>query len=223
MCEDFYKFIAKGMFASKRTRPNTNPTIAVLLTTVWKPNMDEWAKLVRYMKFVERTKKDVLTLSADNLYVLKWFINVSFTVHPDFKSHTGAVMMIGTGAIQSGSVKQQLNIRNTCESDLVGCDNMSVKIMWTRLFMEAQGYEVKCNILYQDNKSTILLLNNGKRSAGKRSRVLNMRYFFMSDQKEKGNLKIEYCLTGKITGDFMTKPKQGKEFCDFCHNIMGFA
>ena len=110
-------------------------------------------------------------------------------------------MTMGTGAIQSGLMKQRLNTRNTCESELVGWDDMSVKILWTRLFMEAQGYEVKRNILYQDNKSTIMLLNNGKRSNGKRSRAINICYYFMSDQKAKGNLKVEYCPTGQMTGD----------------------
>jgi len=61
--------------------------------------------------------------------------------------------------------------------------------------MEEQGYDVKENILCQDNKSTILLENNGKRSSGKRTRAINIRYFFLTDQVEKGNLRIECCPT----------------------------
>ena len=95
---------------------------------------------------------------------------------------------------------------------MVGVGNAATKIIWTKLFMEAQGYRIDHNVLYQDNKSTILLLNNGKRSAGKRSRAINIRYYFMSDQKAKGNLEVEYCPTGQMTGDLMTKPKQGKDF-----------
>ena len=59
--------------------------------------------------------------------------------------------------------------------------------------MEKQGYQVKENKVMQDNKSAILLENNGKKSAGKRSRALNIRYFFVTDQVEKGNMMIEYC------------------------------
>ena len=58
------------------------------------------------------------------------------------------------------------------------------KILWTQLFMEEQGYEIEKNILYQDNKSAILLEKNGKRSSGKRTRALNIRYFFVTDQVE---------------------------------------
>ena len=50
--------------------------------------------------------------------------------------------------------------------------------------MEAQGYMIEDNILHQDNKST-LLQENGRRSAGKWSRALNVRYFFLTDQVER--------------------------------------
>ena len=50
-----------------------------------------------------------------------------------------------------------------------------------------------------------------KKSAGKRSRALNIRYFFLTDQVEKGNLKIEYCPTETMIGDNMTKPLQGEK------------
>jgi hypothetical protein len=87
--------------------------------------------------------------------------------------------------------------------------------------MEAQGYSIERNVLYQDNKSAILLETNGQRSAGKRSRHLNIRYFFMADQVEKGNVIIEYCPTASMTGDFMTKPLQGEKFRQFRKEIMG--
>ena len=87
--------------------------------------------------------------------------------------------------------------------------------------MEAQGIEVKRNILYQDNKSAILLENNDKKSSSKRTRAMNICYFFVTDQVSKGNLEIEYCPTENMIGDFMTKPLQGKLFEKFRKLIMG--
>ena len=66
------------------------------------------------------------------------------------------------------------------------------------------------NILYQDNKRTILLQENGRKSAGKRSGALNLRYFLLMDQVKKGNLRITYCPTDNMTADYMTKPVQGE-------------
>ena len=89
---------------------------------------------------------------------------------------------------------------------------MMTMILWTKLFLEAQGIAVERNVLYQDNKSTILLQENGKKSSSKRTRALNIRYFFLTDQVQKGNIAIEYCPTLDMIGDFMTKPLQGQLF-----------
>jgi hypothetical protein len=47
--------------------------------------------------------------------------------------------------------------------------------------MEAQGYKVNENIVYQDNQSAILLERNGKASSSKRTKHINIRYFFVTD------------------------------------------
>jgi hypothetical protein len=143
-------------------------------------------------------------------------------VHPDFRSHTGGVMTYGIGAVQSISPKQKLNTRSSTEAKLVGADDGATMILWTKLFMEAQGYEITQNILYQDNKSAMLLETNGKKSSSKRTRALNIQYLFLADQvANKENLEIEYKSTTEMRGDYMSKPLQGKLFKQFKLLIMG--
>jgi hypothetical protein len=62
---------------------------------------------MRVMKYLNGTKGENLTLSADNLQVVKWYADASFVVHPDFKRHTGAMMTLGKGAMQSIARKQK--------------------------------------------------------------------------------------------------------------------
>jgi hypothetical protein len=160
---------------------------------------------------------------AGNICCIKWYVDASFAVHPDFKSHTDATMSFedGKGAVQSVSRKQKLNMKSSTEAELVGVDDTSVMILWIKLFLEAQGYKIEKNTLYQDNKSAIPLEENGKKSSGKRTRALNIRYFFLTDQVEKGNVIIEHCPTGKMIGDFHKKPLQGEKFRMFCDTILG--
>ena len=76
----------------------------------------------------------------------------------------------------------QENKKNTDSSttaELIAAHDSVKMILWTRLFLEAQGYGINKNILFQDNKSTILLEQNGKKSSSKRTRHLNIRYFFL--------------------------------------------
>ena len=173
------------------------------------------------MKYLNRTQDMKLTMSAENLWSIKWYVNASFTVHPDFRSQTQGTMTFRKGAVQSLSKKQKLNTRSSTEADLVGADDVTTQILWTKHSMEAQGYMIEEIILYQDNKSTILLQENGRKSAGKQSRALNVRYFFLTDQVKKGNLRITYCPTNDMTADYMTKPLQAKKFRKFQAEIMG--
>jgi hypothetical protein len=220
--EEFHTTVAKGLFLCKRARPDIQPPISVLCTCVKEPTESDWQKLIQLLEFLNATRDEELTLAADNLTVIKWYVDASFAVHPDFKSHTGGAMTFGQGAVQSISRKQKINTKSSTTAELVAADDVSTMILWTKLFLEEQGYEIEKNILYQDNKSAILLEQNGKRSSSKRTRALNIRYFFLTDQVEKGNLTIEYCPTGEMIADFMTKPVSGVKYGEFRSDIMGF-
>ena len=117
--------------------------------------------------------------------------------------------------------KQKLNTKSSCIVELVSVNNASGAILWTQLFIEEQGYDIKENILYRDNKSMILLIENGKKSLGKWMQVVNIWYFFLTDQHEKDNIIVKYCPTDEMLGDYMTKANQGKKFHQFWCAIMG--
>jgi len=98
-----------------------------------------------------------------------------------------------------------LNTRSSNESELIALDDVLVHIMWTKLFLEHQGYRLDKNIVFQDNKTSMLLEVNGLKSAGKRSRAINLRYFWMTDQIKKGSVSVEYCPTGETRPDFFNQ------------------
>ena len=113
--EQFHTTTAKGLYISKRARPDIQLTIAVLCTRVQKPNQSDWDKLVKLLKFLNGTRNKKLRITANNLAVIKWYVDASFAVHPDYKSHTGATMMFdgGKGSIMNLSRKQKLNTRSS--------------------------------------------------------------------------------------------------------------
>ena len=91
-------------------------------------------------------------------------------------------------------------------------DKSMGQILWSRHFLAAQGEHVPTTTIYQDNKSTILLAENGRTSSSKQTRHLNVRYFFVMDKIKKGKVKIAYCPTQEMLGDFFTKPLQGTQY-----------
>jgi hypothetical protein len=76
-------------------------------------------------------------------------------------------MSLGQGVIYGTSKRQKLNTKSSTEAELVGADDVMPQMLWTLYFLEAQGYKINNNVLYQDNKSAILLESNGRGSSGK--------------------------------------------------------
>jgi hypothetical protein len=218
--ELFHTFVAKGLFVSKRGRPDIQPAIAFLSTRVKSPDEQDWFKLTKMMCFLKNTENDVLTLNSDELCNITWHLDAAFAVHNDKKSHTGATMSLGGGAIQSVSTKQKVNTRSSTEAELVSIDDIISKVLWTKLFLQEQGCNVMQNVILSDNLSSMKLETNGKTSSGKRTRHFDIKYFYITDLIERQELTIQYCPTDKMTADYMTKPLTGSKFHKFCNLIM---
>ena len=218
---EFHNLVAKTLYATKRARPDTCTAIAFLTTRVRAPDTDDWAKLVHMMRYLRGTRTLPLILSANGSGIFKWWVDASFAVHPNMRGHSGGGLSLGRGFPVVSSTKQKLNTRSSTETEIVGVDDFMPAICWTRYFMKAQGYEVRDNVLFQDNKSSMLLEKNGKASSSKRTKHINVRYFFITDRVSKGEVSVEWCPTGDMIGDYMTKPLQGALFRKFRDQIMG--
>jgi hypothetical protein len=57
----------------------------------------------------------------------------------------------------------------------------------------------------------------------KRSRHMNIRYFFLTDQVDSKRVKIEHCPTAEMLADYFTKPLQGLQFRKLRDRIMNIA
>ena len=116
--------------------------VVVLSGRVREPNGDDMRKLRRMVDYLQGTKHLHLVLNAEGgLQVLKWYVHASFTTHPDFRLHTGGLLMLGEkgGAIIIQSLKQKVNSRSCTEAELIGVDDMVSKIVWNTNFEKCKG------------------------------------------------------------------------------------
>ena len=104
------------------------------------------------------------------------------------------------------SRKQKLNTRSSTEAELVAVDDMASQVMWTNYFLQKQGYFSNGCIVCQDNKSALLLESNGHFSRGKRSKHISVRYFFIKDRVDAGEVELQWCYATEMIGDFLRNP-----------------
>ena len=150
--ERFHSPTAKLLYVSKRTRPDILTCIAYLTKRVLEPRTDDWNKLAHTMRYIRETRTMPLTLEVDKPGKVIAYIDASYAVHADKKSHTGCIITLGKGAIYGKSSTQKLNTTSSTEAELVAMTEAGNQVLWTRNFLIHQEYEVGPALIYQDNR-----------------------------------------------------------------------
>jgi hypothetical protein len=207
----FHSRVAKVLYCAKRSRPDLLTATSFLATRVQQPTVQDYGKLQRLLKYVNGTRDLWLTLEGTEDWGLFAYIDASYGVHPDGKSHTGVCMLLGKGAFYVQSSKQKIVSKSSTESELIAVSDGLSEVIWARNFLLNQGVRLGPAVVYQDNKSTMALMAKG-RSTSSRTKHINIRYFFVKDRVESGEVVITYAPTEAMIADLLTKPLQGELF-----------
>ena len=107
---------------------------------------------------------------------------------------------------------------------------------WTSNFTKAQVDEIpekddevtqaikslgKVTTVLQDNTSTKRLAEFGRRSQGKNTRHVEIRYFYITEKIKDGHMQVFYCPTREMSADYFSKPLHGSLFQTHRNTIMG--
>ena len=210
----FHSAIAKLLYLSKRVRPEIQFAVSFLCTRVNIATEYDNKKLVRVLQYLKDDPDLGLTLEIGTSedITIDAYVDAAYGNHTDGKGHTGMLISLGKGgAVNAKSTKQKLVSKSSTEAELIAVSDSSSQIIWTRDFLANQGYNTGPANIYQDNQSTIKLVEKGK-STSEKTRHINIRYFFIKDRVDNGELIIRYLPTDHMIADILTKPLQGTLF-----------
>ena len=219
----FHTLVAKLLYISKRIRPDILLAVNFLTTRVQTPTKEDNEKLKRVLKYLNGTKHRGLRLKIGKSVFVHSYIDASFATHnQDAKSHTGATVGIGDAlAILVKSTKQNIVTKSSTEAELVAVSDMIGDVLDIRGFVQELGYEYQDpTIVYQDNQSTIQLMNSGPASNSK-SKHVRIRTFWLRERIQEGDFVAVYKPTEEMIADGLTKPLQGASFDKFADLILG--
>ena len=83
-----------------------------------------------------------LTLETLGVQVINWFINASFSVHGNMRSHTGGFMTICKGCVYGTSVRHKLNTKSSKKADLVGSRDVPTTGHMDQVFLGGSGIKI---------------------------------------------------------------------------------
>ena len=209
----FHRVVAQLLYLAKRVRPECLAAVAYLATRVTRCDSHDIEKLFRLLRYIRWTVDLGLVLRPGvSGIVVRLFVDASYGVHGDGKSHTGSCVVIGdVGAVHCRSTKQAIVTKSSTEAELVGLSDSCNQALHMRNFLIAQGYKMPCVVVYQDNMSCMALVDRG-RSGAERTRHIDIRYFWVKERVEKGEMRVEHKGTKDMYANVLTKPLQGSQF-----------
>ena len=209
----FHRIVAQLLYLAKRVRPECLTAVAYLATRVTKCDGDDVEKVHRLLKYVRWTKELGLVLRPGRSgIVVRLFVDASYGVHADGKSHTGSCVVIGdVGAVHCRSAKQSIVSKSSTEAELIGLSDSANQGIHVRNFLIMQGYRMGPVTVYQDNMSCMALIDRG-RSGAERTRHIAIKYFWVKERVQSGEVTIVHMGTKDLYANVLTKPLQGSQF-----------
>jgi hypothetical protein len=215
-----HSLTARILFVANRARPDLLTFISFMTRRVLSPTVEDGRKLLRALRYLADTSQLQLTLGFTDKPAISTYIDASFGVHPDKKSHTGVMVTMGRGAFYTKSTVQRINTTSSCEAELVALAKGLQQSIWARSFLTHQGLTMPPLLVLQDNQSTVKLIQRG-RPAAEQTRHIDIGYFWLSDLILRGIITVTYCPTQAMAADFFTKPLQGTLFSTMRDYVLG--
>lgn len=123
----------------------------------------------------------------------------------DRKSTGGFVNVLAGGATAWKSTKMKDNVLSSTESEYVQMSVTATEAKACRSLMEELGFGINGPSPFKaDNKPAIDLTYNPVHH--ERTKHIDNRFHFIRDYQAKGIINVEYCPTGDMVADIMTKP-----------------
>jgi hypothetical protein len=222
--ERFHTFVAKLLFVARKVRLDLLTVVSYLTTRVQRPNVNDKVKLERLLKYLNSTLDYTYLIGGkifndDGTISVNCYIDSSHGVHEDFRGQTGIVIKLGEATVYARSAKQKMNTKSSAETELMGVSEEVSQAIWTRWWLEDFGFDVKDINLFQDNKSTIIMMLAGKPS-GRNARHINIRKFFIKDYIDENVINPIYKNTNELFVDTLTKPIQGFKLNEFSKKLL---
>ena len=204
----FHSDVATLLYPAKRTRGDILVAVSWLSSRVSAPTEEDRTKLDRVFAYLVGTSDQVLLFSSGGTIEPRAYIDASYGVHSDYTSRTGVVIMLAGGAIGCWSGRQKIVTKSSTEAEIVALSDGISHVLWSMEWLGAQGHNVRPVVVYQDNQSVLSLMKSGK-NPGHRTKHMNIRYFFVKNRVELGDVSLTYLPTADMVADMMTKPLNG--------------
>jgi hypothetical protein len=188
------------------TRPDIAFAVGWVARKMQQPTEYDKLQVDRIMNYVINTRNLGLTFRGQGGVVLSVYVDASYAIHDDRKSHFGTCMFIGdfSASVATKSRKAKCMAISSTEAEYLALCEGAKLVAWARQLFSELGYpKPGPNVVYEDNQATIKMVNNGNDKG--RTKHIDVRFHYIREMIEQGQIKMEYKRTEDMIADILTK------------------
>jgi len=203
--------IGSLLYLALSTRPDITFATVYLSKYTSAPKKIHWTGVKRIFRYLKGTIDLALCYRKSSPY-LTGYSDANYATDPDRKSVSGYVFKLGGAAISWKSKKQELVTLSTMESEFVALNHAAKEAIWIKNLLAELSLPVESSeseesspvLIYEDNQSCIAAAENPKYH--QRTKHIDIRYHFIRERIQSGEITIKYLNTEEMTADILTKP-----------------
>jgi hypothetical protein len=133
------------------------------------------------------------------------------------KCTSGTCQFLGRSLVSWASKKQNFVALSTAEAEYIAAGHCWAQLLWMRQTLRYYGYKLTKVPLLCDNESAIRMADNPIEHS--RTKHIAIRYHFLRDHQQKGDIEIAYINTKEQLADIFTKPLDEQTFTKLRHEL----
>jgi len=221
---EFLSVLMTLMYLARLTRPDILMVVVFLASRTHLATKKDAKRLMKVIRYIEGTRGVGVHINCDSLQ-LHCSCDASYAVHTpprQTKGHTGFVMGFGPNMsyLHGRSGKQKTPSTSSSDAEIIALCEATKMCLWMReLIRELRITPLQPIVMLQDNKSVIMM--STEKTLMKNSKHLLPKLTYVQHQVTVGAVKIEYCPTGDMSADVMSKPLHGEPFYKHIRQMVG--
>jgi hypothetical protein len=165
----------------------------------------------RIMRYLVYTPKFGICYPKGSTFDLIGYSDVDYAgCKIDRKSTSGTCQFLGRFLVSWASKKQNSVALSTTKAEYIVAGHCCAQLLWMRQTLRDYGYKLSKVPLLCDNESAIRMADNPIEH--NRTKHIDIRYHFLRDHQQKGDIEIAYVSTHNQLADIFTKPLDEKTF-----------
>ena len=192
-------------YAAIATRPDLSVAVSMLSQHMRNPSADHWSGVKRVLRYIRGTIDFGLKFTYSDNFVLHGFADADWAGCTESrKSTSGEFFQIGNCAVSWRSKKQSVVALSSCEAEYISLCSATQEVVWLRRLLKSIGFhQDQATTICEDNQGAICLSKNPKDHT--RTKHVDVKFHFTRETIEKNVVSLEYCPTGKMLADTLTK------------------